>query len=294
MQINNRLQFGKLFNKMNLKGHGAEIGVQRGDFSAVIRNTWNDGTLHLIDRWVYDENYDDVARLSYREQLNNYLYVVNRFAEDFGVKIYRLDSVEATNHFPDDFFDWIYIDADHSYEGCTRDLNAWYPKLKKGGIFCGHDFLDGIIPAGNFGVKTAVEEFIKDKGIILFVTTREEEWKSWYFVNDPSFDITRVVVEDGVVEKVNALEDSVKELLLKAESLIESGDYSNAKIFLDKILFNDPRNLNALIDLSVLEIQRSNHTEADILIQYILYIDPDNEIALGNYKYLIELNTAKQ
>ena len=53
-----------------------------------------------------------------REQLNNYLYVVNRFAEDFGVKIYRLDSVEATNHFPDDFFDWIYIDADHSYEGC--------------------------------------------------------------------------------------------------------------------------------------------------------------------------------
>ena len=50
-----------------------------------------------------------------------------------------------------------------------RDLNAWYPQIKKGGIFCGHDFLDGIIPAGNFGVKTAVEEFIKDKGIILLL-----------------------------------------------------------------------------------------------------------------------------
>ncbi len=83
--------------------------------------------------------------------------MVTRFSENYNVKIYRTDSVEATNHFPDEYFDWIYIDADHSYEGCKRDLNAWYPKLKKGGMFCGHDFLDGEIPAGIFGVKSAVK-----------------------------------------------------------------------------------------------------------------------------------------
>lgn len=289
MKVKNRLEFGELFNKMGFTGNGAEIGVQRGDFSAVIRNTWKNGSIHLIDRWIYNEDYDDVARLSYREQLNNYLYVVNRFCEDFGMKIFRMDSVEATNHFPDQFFDWIYIDADHSYEGCKRDLKAWYRKLKNGGVFCGHDYLDGIIPAGYFGVKSAVDEFIKDKNVNLFIT-EEEEWKSWYFIKPGKTDENNSLPEltENVQEELSTEQEPKIVLISRAEELIENGDYQNATTFLNRILIQNPLDVDALNDLSVILILTQNYSEAEKKIQIVLGIDSANEIALGNLNYLIE------
>ncbi|KAF0151687.1 MAG: O-methyltransferase [Ignavibacteria bacterium] len=280
MKVKNRLEFGNYFNELGFMGNGAEIGVQRGDFSAVIRNTWKSGSLYLIDRWIYDVDYYDVARLTYREQLNNYLYVVNRFAEDYSVKIFRMDSVEATIHFPDQFFDWIYIDADHSYAGCKRDLNAWYRKLKCGGFFCGHDYLDGIIPAGNFGVKSAVDEFVKDINANLYIT-EEEEWKSWYFVKPG-------VLNENIEEGLSSEIESKMVLITKAEKLIENGDYQNAKTLIDRILMQNPLDIDALNDLSVILILTQDFIEAEKRIQIVLGIDNTNEIALGNLKYLIE------
>lgn len=285
MQITNRLDFGKLFTKLGYTGNGAEIGVQRGDFSAVIRNTWKNGTIHLIDRWKYEEDYVDVANISYREQLNNYLYVVTRFSENYDVKIYRTDSVEATNHFPDEYFDWIYIDADHSYEGCKRDLNAWYPKLKKGGMFCGHDFLDGEIPAGIFGVKSAVEEFLKEKDAQLFVT-QEQEWKSWYFIKDNILDLSTIKLEDDAELE----EETNMKKLLYAESLIEQGDFTGARVQLTDILNEDAANVDVLNDLSVIEILEKNFEKAEQAILKVLAIDKTNEVALGNLNYLIQVS----
>jgi len=285
MQITDRLNFGKLFTKLGYTGNGAEIGVQRGDFSAVIRNTWKNGTIHLIDRWKYDEEYLDVANISYKEQLDNYLYVVTRFSENYDVKIYRTDSVEATNHFTDEYFDWIYIDADHSYEGCKRDLKAWYPKLKKGGMFCGHDFLDGEIPAGLFGVKTAVEEFLEGKNAELFVT-QEQEWNSWYFIKDNIMDLTTIKLEDDTTLN----EDTKLKKLLYAESLIEQNDLVSARTQLHDILQEDSANIDALNDLSVIEILEKNFEKAEQTILKVIAIDKLNEVALGNLNYLIQVS----
>ena len=41
---------------------------------------------------------------------------------------------------PDNHFDFVFIDADHSYEGCRDDLEAWLPKVKRGGKMAGHDW----------------------------------------------------------------------------------------------------------------------------------------------------------
>ncbi|MEW6653363.1 MAG: class I SAM-dependent methyltransferase [Bacteroidota bacterium] len=285
MKVKNRLEFGNFFNELGLSGNGAEIGVQRGDFSAVIRNTWKSGSLFLIDRWIYDLDYDDVARLTYREQLNNYLYVINRFAEDFSVKIFRMDSVEAAIHFPDQFFDWIYVDADHSYLGCKKDLHAWYGKLKDGGIFCGHDYLDGIIPAGNFGVKSAVDEFVKDINATLYVT-EEEEWKSWYFVK-PGWD-TKIETRNNLDYSVPNETESKIVLITRAEEFIENGDYKNARTLIDRILIQNPLDIDALNDLSVILILTRDYIDAEKRIRLVLGIDSTNEIALGNLNYLIE------
>lgn len=70
-------------------------------------------------------------------------------------------SWEVASQFEDDYFDFIFIDADHSYESVVKDLDAWFPKIKSGGVFAGHDY-------GCWtGVTKAVDEFIKKHNLSL-------------------------------------------------------------------------------------------------------------------------------
>lgn len=185
-KISHRDEFGNLFNNLNLSGKGAEIGVQEGVFSKTLRSEWKGEELYLIDRWKYSEDYKDIANVSDEKQKEFYLSVVEKFADDRSVHIIRKDSLAAAEQFPDGYFDWIYLDADHSFEGCSRDLEAWYPKIKTGGILAGHDYLEGVFPGGVFGVKSAVDGFIKNLDVKLYLTD-ENTIKSWYFIK-PSPD----------------------------------------------------------------------------------------------------------
>lgn len=79
--------------------------------------------------------------------------------------IWRGRSVEAAAHFPDGAADFVFIDADHSYEGCRRDLESWAGKVRVGGWLCGHDYENGDFP--KFGVTQAVDEFVNGEGLEL-------------------------------------------------------------------------------------------------------------------------------
>lgn len=158
----------------------AEIGVQKGNFSQYLLKSKTLTDLYLIDCWTYQENYLDMANINNSHQEFYYQYVVNRYASDSRVKIIREFSIDACYKFESNFFDFIYLDADHSYKAIKKDIENWYEKLKPGGILAGHDYLDGILPQGDFGVKTAVDEFTHKYNHELFITN-EDEWKSWYF-----------------------------------------------------------------------------------------------------------------
>ncbi len=61
---------------------------------------------------------------------------------------------------PGEQVDVCYVDADHRYEGCKKDIEAWWPRIKPGGILAGHDY------CGEYqGVVDAVEEFAKREGL---------------------------------------------------------------------------------------------------------------------------------
>ena len=134
---------------------GAEIGVYGGNNALEILNFLNIRELVLVDPWkgyldvVIEKGEDD----SFYEGLFN--QVSAKFSHDPRVRIIRDISLNAATMFDDDYFDFIYLDGDHSYESVFADLTAWYPKLKKFGVMCGDDFGH---PSG-VGVIEAVTKF---------------------------------------------------------------------------------------------------------------------------------------
>lgn len=57
-----------------------------------------------------------------------------------GIKLMQGDSLEIAKDYADDSLDLVFIDGDHSFEGCSADIRAWLPKVKIGGYLAGHDY----------------------------------------------------------------------------------------------------------------------------------------------------------
>lgn len=158
-----------LLSAMRLNGIGVEVGVARGDFSATILKNSGLARLYSVDSWAGSRS-------------KNYAVAMRRLAPFNGRSvIIRNESAAAAAGIPDESLDFIYIDADHTYAAALADCAAWWPKLKKGGIFSGHDYVNGRFPEGDFGVKAAVDRFLSDKphGRLFVIPWK---WPTWYCV----------------------------------------------------------------------------------------------------------------
>ncbi len=51
----------------------------------------------------------------------------------------RSQSPDILAQVPDGSVKWLFVDADHSYEGTRSEIELWHPKLALGGIMSGHD-----------------------------------------------------------------------------------------------------------------------------------------------------------
>lgn len=141
-----------LLEKLPKGGIVAEIGVDTGDFSKLILEHNKPKKLHLIDVWDsqrYNRDKKNIVEEQFKKEIVSGIIEIN-----LGY------STQVVSQFNDVYFDWIYIDTDHSY-GTTRDeLNLYSSKLKKGGIIAGHDYDVGHWNSlVKFGVIEAVHEF---------------------------------------------------------------------------------------------------------------------------------------
>jgi len=150
------------------EGACAEIGTWKGDFAAVILAKCRPRRLFLIDPWEHrtDEAYEEASyggRMEGGQQALERMYqdVMARFASEISsgqVTVLRSRSTDAAQTFEPESLDWVYIDGDHSYEGVSADLEAYFGAVKPGGLLAGDDYGH----QGSWfadGVKRAVDEF---------------------------------------------------------------------------------------------------------------------------------------
>lgn len=141
---------------------GVEIGVFKGRLSS--RLLVSDPTLYLymVDPWAAVESgswsdTDDVLAGFTQDQHDNAMKQAIQAVERFHGRheIMRMTSLEAAAKFSAHSVDFVFIDGDHSYTGCSADIDAWLPKVRNGGILGGHDYRED---KAGFGVKRAVDE----------------------------------------------------------------------------------------------------------------------------------------
>lgn len=122
-------------------GTGAEIGVEFGHFSRVLLEKLNPRALHLFEL--------------------NFARVHADVTSDPRVTCWEGDSSSNLAQLPDAHFDWIYIDGDHSYQGCLKDAETAERKLKPGGVAVFNDYTNWSPPdAARLGVMPVVNELI--------------------------------------------------------------------------------------------------------------------------------------
>jgi Methyltransferase domain len=153
-----------------LPEHGvcAEVGTWRGDFAATILASRAPTQLYLVDPWEHREE-DTYAQASFGGNAQGgqtaldaiHDSVVARFRAEIDagrVIVRRQRSVPAAAAFAEASLDWVYIDADHSYEGVKGDLESYYRTVKPGGFLAGDDY--GHVGSWfEDGVTRAVDEF---------------------------------------------------------------------------------------------------------------------------------------
>ena len=119
----------------------AEVGVFRGNF-AEYNLQFGTGEYYLIDAWSFRKPAEDAANLA-RVQQRLRRFDTSIPGQNVGrVHEVRALSISAAELFPDNFFDVVYIDANKSHEAVLEDMEAYWSKVRPGGLLAGDDYGD--------------------------------------------------------------------------------------------------------------------------------------------------------
>jgi|TARA_B110000444_G_scaffold221487_1_gene222880 hypothetical protein len=153
---------------------GAELGVQKGNNFRYLVENKDDLCLHGVDIWSEKEvrwNGTSSDKLQFQPDSVNSEYLINlqEWAKDYEGRAFfhRHFTTHAHKFFNDGELDFIFVDAGHEYEDVKADIQAWYPKIKKGGYMIGHD-------VNQTQVRRAVREQFQDRW------SQAKEQKIWW------------------------------------------------------------------------------------------------------------------
>lgn len=140
-----------------------EVGSWKGFSTSVLAKMVADyrGSVFAVDHWVGNEEtwQDKVAKTQdvYSIFKRNMIFLG---VWDI-VHPLVMDSLTACEIFADGILDLVFLDADHRYENFKKDISSWLPKLKDGGILCGHD-CEGYYSQYPEAMKKMIDEHLGD------------------------------------------------------------------------------------------------------------------------------------
>ena len=121
---------------------GAELGVDKGVLFGLLLKSCPD--LHLTGVDTFPDMQRSRRVFDYEAGYSDRCEVL------------RMTTTEAARLFEDEHFDFVFIDADHSYKAVKQDITHWEPKVRPGGWLGGHDYHERKFP----GVVKAVNELL--------------------------------------------------------------------------------------------------------------------------------------
>lgn len=166
--IQGRIELPLICNRRGLTGIAVEIGTMIGIYASDFLVRWQGKQFYTIDDYRGDPERSGDRKVQKLEAIERLAF--------FGRKCQMInsDSVAAAADFADGTVDFIHIDGDHSYEGCKRDMEAWWPKMKPGALFTGHDY------CGHFdGLIAAVHEFAKKVNLPVQIVNEQCGHNTW-------------------------------------------------------------------------------------------------------------------
>lgn len=168
---------------------GAEVGVLRGRMSVEMLKMHSGLQLYLVDSWAPAEDHSEAyvatgdihARLSQKEQ-DHHCAFTRQAVRVFGARAIVVRNTSwsaamAAAEWP--ALDFVFLDGDHSFEGCRSDIAAWWPRIAPGGWLCGHDYRGWLLVSSRrkyFGCTRAIDEFAARIGR----TVQKDKDSTWF------------------------------------------------------------------------------------------------------------------
>ena len=155
--LQQKKRMGWLANVIRSYGYKTmvELGVRKGDTYLFLLKQFPNLTITGVDIWA-PIPYRDYKNLGTWPHLENEKFVrVN--AAKFGkrARLLKTTTNRASAFFKDGSVDLVFIDADHETPAVRQDILNWRPKIRSGGMLCGHDIH---WPS----VKKAVDELVEE------------------------------------------------------------------------------------------------------------------------------------
>jgi len=157
--------FSFVVNKYD-QAHFVEVGSWKGRSSCCmaveIINSKKSIKFDCVDLWEYSDSQNDISSNEFEGVYGEFISNISKVAHY--INPVKSTSVEASKLYLDASLDFVFIDAAHDYENVKKDIEAWLPKMKSGGIISGHDYFF------SQGVRRAVHEILGE------VHTTSESW----------------------------------------------------------------------------------------------------------------------
>jgi predicted O-methyltransferase YrrM len=152
----NWFNFQKFYEFVSTKNYinFVEVGVWKGHSLIYLAKLLDNKKVKISAVDLWDETYKyETGPLS--DHKKHVLEIFRANVENAnlknGIKEIKEISWEGSRHFDDSSVDFVFIDADHSFDSVVKDIQSWVPKVRKGGMISGHDYFN------TCGVKDAVD-----------------------------------------------------------------------------------------------------------------------------------------